>query len=81
MNLIESTLLMLKIYKSIAILTITASFIGLLVAATILTGGLAAGVLLGCSAAFLLGNFGLFEVEQREKAIDPVLYSESCFSC
>ena len=63
----QSTLLMLKIYKSIAILTITASFIGLLVAATILTGGLAAGVLLGCSAAFLLGNFGLFEVEQGKR--------------
>ena len=54
---------------------------GLIVASTVLSGGLAAGVLLGCSAAFLLGSFGLFEVEQREKAIDPVLYSESCFSC
>ena len=72
--------LLLQICKAIAIFTITASFVGLIVASTVLSGGLAAGVLLGCSAAFLLGSFGLFEVEQREKAIDPVLYSETCLN-
>ena len=73
--------LLLQICKAIAIFTITASFVGLIVASTLLTGGLAAGVLVGCSAAFLLGSFGLFEVERREEAIYPALYSESCFSC